>query len=74
MLIDATHKIWIGGTAALAVGALALYAGLSRNTPGGLTGGSTTGLWYGLKSSSNYTTSLGVLWGLSSDVPINKRP
>jgi hypothetical protein len=30
----------------------------------------TTGLWYGLKSSTNYTTSLSVGWGGSGYQPV----
>ena len=30
----------------------------------------STGGWYVLKSITNYTTSFGVLWGLSTDVPV----
>ena len=30
----------------------------------------STGSWYVLKSSTNYTTSFGVPWGLSTDVPM----
>ncbi len=34
----------------------------------------STGFWYVLNSSTNYTSSIGKSWGLSTDVPINKRP
>ena len=30
----------------------------------------SSGGWYILKSSANYTTSVGVSWGLSTDVPV----
>jgi hypothetical protein len=30
----------------------------------------STGGWYILKSSTNYTTSFGVSWGLSTDTPV----
>jgi len=34
----------------------------------------STGGWFVLKSSTNYSSSFGVSWGLSTDVPIDKRP
>lgn len=52
MLIDSTHKRWIVVTAVLAAVALAVYLWLDRATPGGLTGGSTPGLWYGVIGSA----------------------
>src|SRR4051794_23925428 len=52
VLIDATHKRWIIATAAVAVAALGLYLLVARMTPGGLTGGSTVGLWYGVIGSA----------------------
>jgi hypothetical protein len=51
LIIDSTHKTWIATTAVLAVLAVALYLGLDHWTPGGLTGGSTIGLWYGIAGS-----------------------
>ncbi len=48
MLIDATHKPWFFWTAVLAVLANAVYLFLEWYTPGGLSGGSTAGLWYGI--------------------------
>jgi hypothetical protein len=47
LLIDATHKRWITGTAVTAVLATGVYWWIDRGIPGGLTGGSTVGLWYG---------------------------
>ncbi len=47
MLLDSLHKRWFLTTAAVALLALAVYAALERASPGGLTGGSTVGLWYG---------------------------
>jgi hypothetical protein len=35
---------------------------------------SSTGLWAILKSSTNYTTSTVLSWGLGTDTPINRRP
>ena len=52
MIIDASHKPWIIGTSAAAVLAVSLYVWLDARTPGGLTGGSTVGLWYGIAGSS----------------------
>ena len=34
----------------------------------------STGLWAMLKSSTNFTSSSAATWGLSTDVPINRRP
>jgi hypothetical protein len=34
----------------------------------------STGTWFILKSSTGYSTSLTVAWGLPSDVPILRRP
>lgn len=52
MIIDSTHRRWIFTTLVLAVVSTALYAWLDRRTPGGLTGGSTVGLWYGVAGSA----------------------
>jgi hypothetical protein len=52
LLIDSGHKSWFLTTLALALAALAIYALLSWNTPGGLTGGSIVGVWYGLLGSA----------------------
>jgi hypothetical protein len=48
LLIDSTHKGWILVTGVLAIGTIALYLVVSWLTPGGLSGGSLIGLWYGL--------------------------
>jgi hypothetical protein len=48
LLIDSTHKRWIIATLAAAAIALAVYLVIARTTPGGLRGGSTAGLWYGV--------------------------
>lgn len=48
MLIDSTHKHWAWVTLALGAAAVALYVLLDRRAPGGLTGGSAAGLWYGV--------------------------
>ena len=47
VLIDSTHKRWM--TATLTVGGIgvAVYLVLAQYMPGGLTGGSSVGLWYG---------------------------
>jgi hypothetical protein len=47
LLIDSTHRRWILGSAALSVVAVVVYLVCYALTPGGLTGGSTVGLWYG---------------------------
>jgi hypothetical protein len=51
LLIDSTHRSWIAVTAALTVAAIALHAWLGADIPGGLTGGTPTGLWYGVAGS-----------------------
>src|SRR3954451_2142944 len=48
VLIDATHKRWAGAALALGAAAVAVYELLARGAPGGLTGGSAAGLWYGV--------------------------
>jgi hypothetical protein len=52
VLLDSTHKKWIAATAAVGAGAVGLYVFLSWRTPGGLTGGSTPGLWFGVVGSA----------------------
>ena len=53
MLIDHTHRPWIMGTLAVGVGAVTLYFVLDYFTPGGgLRGGDTVGLWYGVAGSA----------------------
>jgi hypothetical protein len=48
LLIDSTHRRWFASTVALAAVAVGLYWWLDHRTPGGLTGGSITGLIYGI--------------------------
>ncbi len=53
MLIDHTHRPWIVGTLAAGVGAVTLYFVFDYFTPGGgLRGGDTVGLWYGVAGSA----------------------
>jgi hypothetical protein len=47
LLIDSTHRRWILGSALVSAVAVVVYVVLYALTPGGLTGGSTVGLWYG---------------------------
>jgi hypothetical protein len=47
LLIDSLHRRWFLATTVVAIVALAVYAVCERASPGGLTGGSTVGLWYG---------------------------
>jgi hypothetical protein len=51
VLIDRTHTRWAVGTLVLAAGALTLRAWLGWDRPGGLTGGTTAGLWFGVVGS-----------------------
>ncbi len=48
VLIDSTHKRWFAATMVLVLGATAFYLWRYHVTPGGLTGGSLVGLWYGI--------------------------
>jgi hypothetical protein len=48
VLIDSTHKRWLVATAVIAAGASAFYVWRYLATPGGLTGGSLVGMWYGI--------------------------
>ncbi len=48
MLLDRSHRHWMVGTLAVAVAAVAVYLWFFLRTPGGLYGGSTVGLWYGI--------------------------
>jgi hypothetical protein len=52
LLIDSTHRRWLASTVVLAVIAVAAYEWLDARTPGGLSGGSTVGLWYGIGGSA----------------------
>jgi hypothetical protein len=52
LLLDSTHKRWCYVTLVLGVAALAVYLVLFHLSPGGLTGGSTVGLWYGVIGSA----------------------
>jgi hypothetical protein len=51
LLIDSSHRRWIVATIAVAVSAVAVYETLRRFTPGGVSGGSIVGLWYGIAGS-----------------------
>lgn len=51
MIIDSTHKRWIALTLLLAFLSGGAFAWLYATTPGGLTGGSFVGLWYGIAGS-----------------------
>jgi hypothetical protein len=48
VLIDSGHKRWIFWTLIVGAAAFGAYLGAARLAPGGLTGGSTVGLWYGI--------------------------
>ena len=52
MLIDSTHRRWLTSTLLLAVIAVAFYEWFAAPAPGGLSGGSTVGLWYGIAGSA----------------------
>jgi hypothetical protein len=51
LLIDSSHRRWILSTLALAVLSLGVYFLFDWLTPGGVTGGSIVGLWYGILGS-----------------------
>lgn len=61
MIIDAGHRNWFFGTAVAGVVTLALFAWSDRATPGGASGGTTAGLWFGIVG-----TGLMVFCGLLS--------
>jgi hypothetical protein len=48
VLIDSKHVKWGIATAVVAVLAIGLHLWWGRHVPGGLTGGTTIGLWYGV--------------------------
>jgi hypothetical protein len=52
VLIDRRQTSWSIATVAIGIVAVAIYFWLDRGTPGGLTGGSTVGLWYGVAGSA----------------------
>jgi hypothetical protein len=52
VLIDSSHRRWFFCTLALGVATVAVYEWLNQCTPGGLTGASTVGLWYGIFGSA----------------------
>lgn len=52
MRIDSTHKKWAVVVAVLSIAAVVVYRVLSRGVPGGLTGGSFVGLWYGISGAA----------------------
>jgi hypothetical protein len=52
VLLDRRHTPWAIAAAALGAAAVGLYVWLDHHTHGGLTGGSTVGLWYGVAGSA----------------------
>jgi hypothetical protein len=52
MLVDRTHKKWMGATATVGVVAVGVYLFVYRRTPGGLTGGDLVGMAYGLAAAA----------------------
>jgi hypothetical protein len=48
VIIDAGHVRWAAATVLAAIGALIGYAWADRITPGGVRGGTTAGLWFGI--------------------------
>lgn len=48
MLLDRKHSPWAVATIAMGSVLVGLYLWLDGRTPGGLTGGSSVGLWYGI--------------------------
>jgi hypothetical protein len=52
VLIDSTHKRWFAVTFVVGAAALGLYLWLYSRSAGGLTGGTSVGLWYGVIGSS----------------------
>jgi hypothetical protein len=52
VLIDRRHTPWAIASVGAGVAAVGLYLRFDHRTPGGLTGGSTVGLWYGIAGSA----------------------
>jgi hypothetical protein len=52
VLLDRRHRPWAIATAFIGLAAVGAYIWLDWRTPGGLTGGSTVGLWYGIAGSA----------------------
>jgi hypothetical protein len=52
VLLDRRQTPWSIATVAVGAAAVGLYVWLDSQTPGGLTGGSTVGLWYGVAGSA----------------------
>jgi hypothetical protein len=52
VLLDRRQTPWSIATVVVGVTAVGVYVWFDRSTPGGLTGGSTVGLWYGIAGSS----------------------
>jgi hypothetical protein len=52
VLIDSTHKRWAIWSVLLAAVSLSGFIWIDSRTPGGLTGGTTAGLWYGIAGSA----------------------
>jgi hypothetical protein len=52
VLLDRRQTPWSIATVAVGAAAVGLYVWLDSQTPGGLTGGSTAGLWYGVAGSA----------------------
>jgi hypothetical protein len=68
-----THESW-GAAASSGLGDIAVpgdYDGDGMVDPAVYR--PSTGQWFILKSSANYTTSFAVAWGRNTDTPINKR-
>jgi hypothetical protein len=52
VLIDRRQNRWAFATVLVGIAAVGLYVWLDQSTPGGLTGGSSVGLWYGVAGSA----------------------
>ncbi len=70
MLIDSNHRLWIYSTLVVGVLAIAGYLVCDFRTPGGLSGGSTVGLWYGAIS----TALILAAWALTLHRKLPSRP
>ena len=63
MLIDRSHAGWAGASVLAGVGAMGLFILADRRLPGGLTGGSVAGMWFGIAGFGLfvYAASLSIL-------------
>jgi hypothetical protein len=70
VFIDSHHRLWIYVTVGVSVLAVAIYTLCDYRTPGGLSGASTVGLWYGTIGTALILAS----WALTLHRRLPSRP